>query len=236
MATFDVNVETIKTAQYGYQVRDAMAEGLEQCYEKASLSSGLDYTETDVSSGGKQIDIALPNGKVVRVFTAGVLSGITYVTIGLGNLISARYARFTSNMSHTITKNQNDGSILINLSDTKSELTRTIRIRVGYDAIETSVLIASSDESSAGLGTTTEIVLNRVAYSGGYSATSTYYPGTVDNPTYIPLVMTDFGGPGECLTVSSGVKTTFNGKSLFRDLSVAGRVGCHFYTKFVYKS
>lgn len=235
MATFDVNVETIRTAQYGYQVRDAMADGLTQCYEKASSSGGLTYTETDSTSGGKQIDIPIPNGKTVRIFTHVSLSGSYYVSVGLGNLVSGYYANFTTAPTCTITKNSNDGSILVNLSSTKSELTRTTRIKVGYDAIEVSVLIASSDESSAGLGTTTEIILQRVAYSSGYSATSTYYPGTIANPTYIPLVMTDFGGPGECLMVASGTKTTFNGKSLFRDLSTGGRVGCHFYTKFVYK-
>lgn len=237
MATFDQNITAIKQAQYGYEVRDAIAEALTQSYEKASSIVCLTYTETELSSGGKMIDIPIPNGKTVRIFTKGTPSGYSgsYISVGLGNLTASYYATFTDNPTYTITKNQNDGSIFINLSETKSELTRTIGIKVGYDAIEVSVLIASSDESVAGLGTFTEIILQRVAYSSGYSATGTYYPGILDNPKYIPLVMTDFGGPGECLTVSSGVKTTFNGKVLFRDLSVGGRVGCHFYTRFVYK-
>lgn len=238
MATFDQNITTIKQAQYGYEVRDAMAEALTQSYEKALQKVYLTYTETELSHGGKMIDITIPNGNIVRILTKNTLPGYSgsYISVGLGNLIASYYATFTDNPTYTITKNQNDGSIFINLSETKSELTRTIRIKVGYNAIEVSVLIASSDESSASPGSFTEIILQRVAYSAGYSATGIYYPGTLNNPKYIPLVMTDFGGPGECLTVSSGVKTTFNGKALFRDLSVGGPVGCHFYTKFVYGS
>ena len=77
-------------------------------------------------------------------------------------------------------------------------------------------------------------MLNRVSYSGGFSATGTWVPGTIANPNYIPLVMTDFGGPGECLTSVSSVPTSFDGKNLYRDLSTEGRTGSHFYTRFVY--
>ena len=31
MATFDQNITAIRQAQYGYEVRDAIAEGLTQC-------------------------------------------------------------------------------------------------------------------------------------------------------------------------------------------------------------
>lgn len=233
MATFDQNITAIKQAQYGYEVRDAIAEGLTQCYNK-DIYSHLDYTESNVNNG-KMIDIPLPDGKIVRIFTSINISNKYYVSVGIGNLTACYYANFTPNPTYTIEKLY-DGSILVNLSSTRSELTKTTKIRVGYDAIETSVLITSTSESSVGLGNVAEIMLNRVKYSGGYDAkkSSTYYPGTITNPSYIPIEMIDFGGPGECLQVSSGVNTTFDGRNLYRDLSAGGRVGCHFYTKFVY--
>lgn len=236
MATFDQNITAIKQAQYGYEVRDAIAEGLTQCFDKVAYHS-LDYEEIDLDDGGKEIDIIFPNNRKIAVHTSYNKSGKYYAVVGFKGQNSCYYANFTPNPTYTIEKLY-DGSILVNLSSTQSELTKTTKIRVGYDAIETSVLITSTSESSAGLGNVAEIMLNRVKYSGGYDAksSSTYYPGTITNPSYIPIEMIDFGGPGECLQVYSGVKTTFDGRNLYRDLSTGGRVGCHFYTKFVYDS
>lgn len=236
MATFDQNITAIKQAQYGYEVRDAISEGLQQCYDKVAYHS-LDYEEIDLDDGGKEIDIIFPNNRKIAVLTSYNKSGKYYAVVGFKGQHSCYYANFTPNPTYTIEKLY-DGSILVNLSSTQSELTKTTKIRVGYDAIETSVLITSTSESSAGLGNVAEIMLNRVKYSGGYDAksSSTYYPGTITNPSYIPIEMIDFGGPGECLQVSSGVNTTFDGRNLYRDLSAGGRVGCHFYTKFVYDS
>ena len=236
MATFDQNITAIRQAQYGYEVRDAIADGLTQCYDKVAYHS-LDYEEIDVDDGGKEIDIIFPNNRKIAILTSYNRAGNYYATVGFKGAHSCYYANFTRNPTYTIEKLY-DGSILVNLSSTKSELTKTTKIRVGYDAIETSILISSTSESSAGLGNVAEIMLNRVRYSGGYDAksSSTYYPGKIDNPSYIPIEMIDFGGPGECLQVSSGVKTTFDGRNLYRDLSAGGRVGCHFYTKFVYDS
>ena len=242
MATFDQNITAIKQAQYGYEVRDAIAEGLTQCYFRPTSILGLEYDEHDGNNNQKVIEVPIPNGNTIRIIyghksSQSPLSMDNYVCVGSGsnqNLIACNYSLFNSNPAHTISKNKNDGSIIIELFDTKSELNKKITIKVGYSAVEVSVLISSSGESSAGLGTTTEITLGRVDYVAGYSSSGTFYPGTIVNPNYIPLAMTDFGGPGEFLMVQSGVKTTFNGKSLFRDLSQGGRVGCHFYTRFVY--
>ena len=76
MATFDQNVTIIKQAQYGYEVRDAMAEGLTQCYEKASSIVCLTYTETELSSGGKMKQFeflrkVLHQGTVALTFLSG---------------------------------------------------------------------------------------------------------------------------------------------------------------------
>lgn len=242
MATFDQNVTAIKQAQYGYEVRDAIAEGLNQCYFRPTSILGLEYDEYDGSNNKKFIEVPIPNGSSIKIIYGPHTSSSTlpmdnYVCVSYGsnnNSVACYYSLFTSNPAHTISKNKNDGSIIIKLFDTKSELNKIITIKVGYSAVEVSVLISSSGESSAGLGTTTEITLYRVDYVAGYSSSGTFYPGTITNPIYIPLVMTDFGGPGECLMVQSSVRTTFNGKSLFRDLSQSGRVGCHFYTRFVY--
>lgn len=242
MATFNENIETIRTAQYGFQVRDSIAEGLNQCYFRPTSILGLEYYEHDGSNNQKVIEVPIPNGNTIRIIygpksSQSSLTMDNFVCVGYGsnqNLVACNYSLFNSNPAHTISKNKNDGSIIIKLFDTKSELNKIITIKVGYSAVEVSVLISSSGESSAGLGTTTEITLGRVNYVDGYSSSGTFYPGTIANPIYIPLVMTDFGGPGECLMVQSGVRTTFNGKSLFRDLSQSGRVGCHFYTRFVY--
>ena len=232
MATFDQNITAIKQAQYGYEVRDAIAEGLQQCYNK-DIYSHLDYTESDVDNG-KMIDIPLPDGKIVRIFTSINVSNNYYVSVGLGAMTACYYANSGQNTTCTITKNLNNGSVIVNISSTKSYLTRTTKIRVGHDAIETSLLVTSTSSYSAGLGNFAEIMLNRVSYSGGFSATGTWVPGTIANPNYIPLVMTDFGGPGECLTSVSSVPTSFDGKNLYRDLSTEGRTGSHFYTRFVY--
>lgn len=231
MATFDQNVTAIKQAQYGYEVRDAIAEGLQQCH------NSLDYTESDTTNNGKKIEILFPDGKRVVIYTSVNKSNNYYASVGSNaniSFASCFYANSIANPTCTITKNLNDGSILVNLSSKKSELTRTTKIRVGYDAIETSLLVTSSSQYSGGSGNYAEIMLNNVSYSGGFPATGTWVPGTIANPNYIPLVMTDFGGPGECLTSVSSVPTSFNGKNLYSDLSSGGRTGSHFYTRFVY--
>ena len=231
MATFDQNVTAIRQAQYGYEVRDAIAEGLTQCH------NSLDYTESDTSGVGKKIEILFPNGKRVVIYTSVDKSNNYYSSVGLSPVTtsaSCYYANSIANPTCTITKNLNDGSIIVTLSSELSNLTRTTKIRVGYDAIETSLLVTSSSQYSGGSGNFAEIMLNRVSYSGGFSATGTWYPGTIANPKYIPLVMTSFGGPGECLTSVSSVPTSFDGKNLYRDLSTEGRTGSHFYTRFVY--
>lgn len=231
MATFDQNITAIKQAQYGYEVRDAIAEGLQQCH------NSLDYTESDTTNVGKKIEILFPDGKRVVIYTSVNKSNGYYASVQLDSLINfaaCYYANSIENPTCTITKNLNDESIIVTLSSTLSSLTRTTKIRVGYDAIETSLLVTSTSQYSGGSNKFPEIMLNRVSYSGGFSAGGTWYPGTVTNPKYIPLVMTDFGGPGECLTSTSSVPTSFNGKNLYSDLSSGGRTGSHFYTRFVY--
>ena len=232
MATFDQNITAIKQAQYGYEVRDAIAEGLQQCH------NSLDYTESDTTNAGKKIEILFPDGKRVLIYTSVNKPDGYYASIQLNSTISFAacfYANSIANPTCTITKNLNDESIIVKLSSTSSNITRTTKIRVGYDAIETSLLITSTSQYSGGSVKFPEIMLNRVSYSGGFLASGTnWYPGTVANPKYIPLVMTDFGGPGECLTSTSSVPTSFNGKNLYSDLSSGGYTGSHFYTRFVY--
>lgn len=231
MATFDQNITAIRQAQYGYEVRDAIAEGLIQCHDS------LDYTESDTTNVGKKIEILFPDDKRVVIYTSVNKPDGYYASVGLTfnvSYASCYYANSIANPTCTITKNLNDKSIIVKLSSTLSNLTRTTNIRVGYDAIETSLLITSTSQYSGGSGTFPEIMLNRVSYSGGFPASGGWYPGTIANPNYIPLVMTDFGGPGECLTSVSSVPTSFNGKNLYRDLSTEGRTGSHFYTRFVY--
>ena len=231
MATFDQNITAIRQAQYGYEVRDAIAEGLTQCH------NSLDYTESDTTNVGKKIEISFPDGKRVVIYTSVNKSNNYYSSVQLDshiNIAACFYANSIANPTCTITKNLNDESIIVKLSSTSSNLTRTTKIRVGYDAIETSLLITSTSQYSGGSSTFPEIMLNRVSYSGGFQAPGGWYPGTVTNPKYIPLVMTDFGGPGECLTSTSSVPTSFNGKNLYSDLSSEGRIGIHLYTKFVY--
>lgn len=231
MATFDQNITAIKQAQYGYEVRDAIAEGLQQCH------NSLDYTESDTSGAGKKIEIFLPNGKKVLIYTSFIKSNNYYASIGSNTVTSnasCYYANSIANPTCTITNNLNDGSIIVTLSSELSNLTRTTKIRVGYDAIETSLLVTSTSQYSGGSNKFPEIMLNRVSYSGGFSTSGTWYPGTVTNPKYIPLVMTNFGGPGECLTSTSSVPTSFDGHNLYSDLSSGGRTGSHFYTRFVY--
>ena len=232
MATFDQNVTAIKQAQYGYEVRDAIAEGLEQCYNK-SIYRTLESTDIDIG-GSHVISISLPNGKKAKIRTSVAQSNNDYASIELDDNVVCYYANSIKKPTCTITKNLNDGSIIVKLSSTLSSLTRTTKIRVGYDAIETSLLITSTSQYSGGSNKFPEIMLSRVSYSGGFSATGTWYPGTAANPKYIPLVMTDFGGPGECLTSTSSVSTSFDGRNLYSDLSSGGRTGIHFYTKFVY--
>ena len=232
MATFDQNITAIRQAQYGYEVRDAIAEGLQQCH------NSLDYTESDTTNVGKKIEILFPDGKRVVIYTSVSKPDGYYASVQLDshiNVAACYYANSIANPTCTITKNLNDESIIVNLSSTLSNLTRTTKIRVGYDAIETSLLITSTSQYSGGSNKFPEIILNRVSYSGGFSASgSTWYPGTVANPNYIPLVMTNFGGPGECLTSTSSVPTSFDGHNLYSDLSSGGRTGIHLYTKFVY--
>ena len=231
MATFDQNITAIRQAQYGYEVRDAIAEGLTQCH------NSLNYTESDTTNNGKKIEILFPDGKRVVIYTSVNKPDGYYASVQLDSLINFAacfYANSIANPTCTITKNLNDESIIVNLSSTSSNITRTTKIRVGYDAIETSLLITSTSQYSGGSGKFPEIMLNRVSYSGGFPASGGWYPGTVANPKYIPLVMTDFGGPGECLTSTSSVPTSFNGKNLYSDLSSGGRTGIHLYTKFVY--
>ena len=232
MATFDQNITAIRQAQYGYEVRDAIAEGLTQCH------NSLDYTESDTTNVGKKIEILFPDGKRVVIYTSVNKPDGYYASIQLNSAISFAacfYANSIANPTCTITKNLNDESIIVKLSSTSSNITRTTKIRVGYDALETSLLITSTSQYSGGSVKFPEIMLNRVSYSGGFLASGTnWYPGTVANPKYIPLVMTDFGGPGECLTSTSSVPTSFNGKNLYSDLSSGGYTGSHFYTRFVY--
>ena len=64
MATFDQNITAIRQAQYGYEVRDAIAEGLTQCH------NSLDYTESDTTNYGKKIEISFPDGKRVIIYTS----------------------------------------------------------------------------------------------------------------------------------------------------------------------
>lgn len=236
MATFDQNITAIKQAQYGYEVRDAIAEGLTQCYNKP-LYRTLEYEESDTAGSGKKIEIFLLDDKKVIIYTSVNKSNNYYVSVGSNaniSFASCYYANSIANPTCTITKNLNDGSIIVNISSKSSNLTRTTMIRVGYDAIETSLLVTSSSQYSGGSGNFAEIMLNRVSYSAGFPATGSWHPGTVANPKYIPLVMTDFGGPGESLQAFSSVTTSFDGKNLYRDISTEGRTGSHFYTRFVY--
>ena len=231
MATFDQNITAIKQAQYGYEVRDAIAEGLTQCH------NSLDYTESDTTNAGKKIEILFPDGKRVVIYTSVNKSNNYYASVQLDshiNFAACYYSNSIENPTCTITKNLDDGSINVKLTSSLNYVYKTTMIRVGHEAIETSLLVTSSSQYSGGSGTFPEIMLNRVSYSGGFSAGGTWYPGTVANPKYIPLVMTDFGGPGEYLTSFSSVATSFDGKNLYRDLSTEGRTGSHFYTRFVY--
>lgn len=239
MATFDQNITAIRQAQYGYEVRDAIAEGLTQCYNSVTYPS-LNYEEVNLDNNVKEITIKIPNdpNRTIIIYTNQVVSGKNYSYIGVrgntGILICSYYANCTSGPSRSIAK-LNDGSILVTLSSSSSNLSRKTNIRVGYDAIETSLLVTSTSQYSGGSGNFAEIMLSRVSYSGGFPASgSSWYPGTIANPNYIPLVMTNFGGPGECLTSFSSVPTSFDGKNLYRDLSTEGRTGSHFYTRFVY--
>ena len=237
MATFDQNVTAIKQAQYGYEVRDAIAEGLTQCYNSVTYPS-LSFEEKNLDNNAKEITIRFPNdpNRAIVIYTNQVVSGNNYSSIAVRDttmLVCCYYANCTTGPSRSIV-NLNDGSVLVTLSSTLSSLTRTTKIRVGYDAIETSLLVTSTSQYSGGSNKFPEIMLSRVSYSGGFSATGTWYPGTVANPKYIPLVMTNFGGPGECLTSTSSVPTSFDGHNLYSDLSSGGRTGIHLYTKFVY--
>ena len=237
MATFNQNITAIKQAQYGYEVRDAIAEGLTQCYNSVTYPS-LSFEEKNLDNNAKEITIRFPNDKdkAIVIYTNQVVSGNNYSCIavrGTSMLICSYYANCTSGPSRLIVK-LNDGSVLVTLSSALSGIIRTTKIRVGYDAIETSLLVTSTSQYSGGSSTFPEIMLSRVSYSGGFSATGTWYPGTIANPNYIPLVMTNFGGPGECLTSVSSVPTSFDGHNLYSDLSSGGRTGSHFYTRFVY--
>ena len=197
----------------------------------------MEYEESDTSGIGKKIEIFLPNDKRVLIYTSVFKSDNYYSSVGstiVTNNASCYYANSIANPTCTITKNLNDGSIIVTISSELSNLTRTTKIRVGYDAIETSLLVTSTSQYSGGSNKFPEIMLSRVSYSGGFPADGTWYPGTVANPKYIPLVMTNFGGPGECLTSTSSVPTSFDGHNLYSDLSSGGRTGSHFYTRFVY--
>ena len=238
MATFDQNITAIKQAQYGYEVRDAIAEGLQQCHDSVTYPS-LHFVEEDSDNNAKKITIKIPNNQDIIIYTNQVVSGDNYSAVGVRGLndlilICCYYANRTSNPTHSI-KNLSDGSVLVTLSSSSSNLSRTTKIRVGHEAIETSLLVTSSSQYSGGSGTFPEIKLSRVSYSAGFPANgSSWYPGTIANPNYIPLVMTNFGGPGECLTSISSVPTSFDGNNLYRDISTEGRTGSHFYTRFVY--
>ena len=238
MATFDQNITAIKQAQYGYEVRDAIAEGLEQCYNSVTYPS-LSFEEKNFDNNAKEITIKFPNdpNRAIVIYTNQVVSGNNYSSIavrGTTMLVCCYYANCTSGPSRSI-KNLIDGSVLVTLSSSSSKLSRKTNIRVGYDAIETSLLVTSTSQYSGGSNKFPEIMLSRVSYSGGFPADGgSWYPGTVANPNYIPLVMTNFGGPGECLASVSSVPTSFDGHNLYSDLSSGGRTGIHLYTRFVY--
>ena len=238
MATFDQNITAIKQAQYGYEVRDAISEGLQQCYNSVTYPS-LNFEERNLDNNAKEITIKFPNdpNRAIVIYTNQVVSGNNYSAIAVRYttiLICCYYANCTSGPSRSIVK-LNDGSVLVTLSSSSSYLSRTTKIRVGYDAIETSLLVTSTSQYSGGSNKFPEIILSRVSYSGGFPADGgSWYPGTVANPNYIPLVMTNFGGPGECLTSVSSVPTSFDGHKLYSDLSSGGRTGIHLYTRFVY--
>lgn len=238
MATFDQNITAIKQAQYGYEVRDAIAEGLTQCYNSVTYPS-LNYEEKNLDNNAKEITIRFPNdpNRAIVIYTNQVVSGNNYSSIAVRYntmLVCCYYANCTSGPSSSI-KNLSDGSVLVTLSSSSSKLSRKTNIRVGYDAIETSLLVTSTSQYSGGSNKFPEIMLSRVSYSGGFPADGgSWYPGTVANPKYIPLVMTNFGGPGECLTSTSSVPTSFDGHNLYSDLSSGGRTGIHLYTRFVY--
>lgn len=243
MATFDANVETIKTAQYGFQVRDAMAEGLQQCYEKADATKPLSFTGTSTSA-----EITLPSG--------GVLTILYNETENTNHWITLKYKRTSSGTESTVAKYRrldtastsgvtpgeilSDGSFYAALSEVKAPTTRVTRIKVTSSFIDVSVLTTSTDETSAGLGTISDIVLSGASYICGYSPSSNVSPPSFSSSMVLdktlPIRMSLFGGPGEFVRISSSVdvKYTMPSKTFHRDLSKSGVVAGQYETHFVF--
>lgn len=243
MATFEQNITTIKQAQYGYQVRDAIAEGLEYLNEKP-IPYILGYTEKqDADSDQPQntiISIPMPSsGDKIYIMTkydevpaaSRPQSGNQYyVKVAISTLKGIIWAgyRFGINMSHSIEKDSDNGSITITLTDSKADTsTRETVIKVTDSQIIISVRIWSTSELSVGLGTQTEFVLPDLGNFMGYSKFSTVV-GSLSNITNLVFPFSSINANKQAGTfgiLTSSSPFSFNGKSFFRSLQTSGYLG-----------
>lgn len=253
MATFDQNVTAIKQAQYGYEVRDAMAEGLEYLNNKTIPGRCEKFEvvdDTGTQSQNSIVTITIPKfnpsknsikNNFVYIDTAYNETDGCYARIrSTTNIAKAKCVwcgrRFGTNMTKSVLYNKNDDTVEIVLKDSldTGEKRETI-IKVGYIGIIVSVNIYSDTELSAGLGTYTEFILGDCTSFNGYSKFKTYV-GTMANIKSItfPFKSASFGKMQNLGIISSSSNFSCDGTSFYRDLQTTGYLGvaAQFYIYF----
>lgn len=253
MATFDQNVTTIRQAQYGYQVRDAIAEGLEYLDGKTVPGRCENFEVADDSGSQSQnsiVTIKIPKFNAttgtllyntVYIDTAYNESGYYYARIRSTTNISKENCvwcgrRFSKNMTKSVLYNKDDDTVQVILKDSlDSGETRETIIKVGYTGIIVSVNIYSDVELSSGLGNFTEFVLGDCTSFNGYSKFKTYV-GTISGIKSItfPFKSASFGKVQNLGVISSSSNFSCDGTSFYRDLQTTGYLGvaAQFYIYF----
>lgn len=251
MATFDQNVTAIKQAQYGYEVRDAIAEGLEYLNSNSTGRCENFEEADDVGSQSQNsiVKITIPKfnpgsgiqNNLVYIDTAYKESDGYYARIrSTTNTTKERCVlccrRFNASMTKSVLYNKNDDTVQIILNDSldTGEKRKTI-IKIGYTGIIVSVNIYSDVELSSGLGTYTEFILGDCTSFNGYSNFKTYV-GTVSNIKSItfPFISSSFGRVQNLGIISSSSNFSCDGTSFYRNLQTTGYLGvaAQFYIYF----
>lgn len=250
MATFDQNITAIKQAQYGYEVRDAMAEGLEYLNGKPQNGRCENFEVVDDTGSQSQnsiVNIAIPRfepstvqNNMVYIDTAynGSSDGISgyYARIRSGSLGGLWLRRFNANMTKSVSYNNDDDTVQVVLKDSlNTGEKREIIIKVAYTGIIVSVNIYSNVELSSGLGTFEEFILGDCTSFNGYSDFKTLV-GTVKNINSMTFQfkLASFGKVQNLGIISSSSNFSCNGKSFYRDLQTTGYLGvaAQFYIYF----
>lgn len=258
MATFDQNVTAIKQAQYGYEVRDAMAEGLEYLNNKTIPGRCKNFEVVDDTGSQSKNSIVTITIPKFNPSNGGLQNNRVYIDTAY-NESDGYYARIRSTTNHTkekcvwcgrrfgadmtknVSYNKDDDTVQVVLKDSrgadeirKGEKRETV-IKVGYDGIIVSVNIYSDVDLSASSGTYTEFILGDCTFFNGYSKFKTYV-GTASNikSMTFPFISASFGRVQNLGIVSSSSNFSCDGTYFRRDLQATGCLGvaAQFYIYF----